>query len=193
MLLEGLKIGFGITGSFCTFSAVLPEIDKIVKEGAFVTPIISEAVDSFDTRFGKSEDIKQKLKAITGNDVIATIVDAEPIGPKAMLDVMVVAPCTGNTIAKICNAITDSPVTMACKAHLRNCKPVVIAISTNDGLGANAKNIGQLLNTKNIYLVPFGQDNPAIKPNSLVSKVELLIPTILEAINGKQLQPVLVK
>lgn len=191
MLLEGLRIGFGITGSFCTFGKVIPEIERLVQEGAEVYPIISDSVDKYDTRFGTAEEFKQKFKAAAGRDYITSIVEAEPIGPKALLDVMVVAPCTGNTLSKLANAVTDTSVTMACKAHLRNNRPVVIAVSTNDGLGANAKNLGQLLNMKNIFLVPFGQDSPGTKPNSLVADTELILPTILEALKGKQIQPIL--
>jgi len=192
MLLEGLKIGFALTGSFCTFDKVIPEIENIVNEGAEVFPIISESVDNFDTRFGKSNDFKEQIKSITKKSIISSIVDAEPIGPKSLLDILIVAPCTGNTLAKLANAITDTPVTMACKAHMRNGKPLVLSISTNDGLGANAKNIGLLLNTKNIYLVPFHQDDPIKKPNSLVANTQLIIPTIIEALKGKQIQPILV-
>jgi dipicolinate synthase subunit B len=193
MQLKGLKVGFAITGSFCTFSKITPEIEKIVKEGAEVYPIISEAVDSFDTRFGNANDFKLKLQTMTDKKIISTIVEAEPIGPKSLIDILVIAPCTGNSLAKIANAVTDTPVTLACKAHLRNNKPVIIAISTNDALGANAKNLGILLNTKNIYFVPFGQDDPQKKCNSLVSKMDLIVPTILEALNGKQIQPMLVQ
>lgn len=192
MLLDGLKIGFGLTGSFCTIDSVFPQIEKLISEGADVIPIISFSVDKYDTRFGKAEDIKSRLKSVTGKNVIATIVDSEPIGPKNLLDIMVVAPCTGNTLSKIANAITDTPVTMACKAHLRNNKPVVLSISTNDGLGGNARYIGQLINTKNMYLVPFGQDNPVSKPNSLVAKIDLILPTIQKALGGKQIQPMLI-
>lgn len=192
MLLDGLKIGFGLTGSFCTIDSVFSQIEKLISEGADVIPIISFSVDKFDTRFGKAEDIKSRLKSLTGKDAIATIVDSEPIGPKNLLDIMVVAPCTGNTLSKIANAITDTPVTMACKAHLRNNKPVVLSISTNDGLGGNARYIGQIINTKNMYLVPFGQDNPVSKPNSLVAKIDLILPTIQKALEGKQIQPLLI-
>jgi dipicolinate synthase subunit B len=192
MLFEGLKIGFAITGSFCTINKVVSEVEKLVKEGAEVYPILSNIVDECDTRFGTAKDLKDTLKTITGKDPISTIVGAEPIGPKSILDILVIAPCTGNTMAKITNAITDTPVTMAYKAHLRNQKPVVIAISTNDGLGANGSNIGRLINTKNVFIVPFGQDSPNDKPNSLVAKMELLSPTIKEALNGKQIQPILV-
>jgi len=192
MLFEGLKIGFAITGSFCTINKVVSEVEKLVKEGAEVYPILSNIVDECDTRFGTAKDLKDTLKTLTGKDPISTIVGAEPIGPKSILDILVIAPCTANTMAKITNAITDTPVTMAYKAHLRNQKPVVIAISTNDGLGANGSNIGRLINTKNVFIVPFGQDSPNDKPNSLVAKMELLSPTIKEALNGKQIQPILV-
>jgi dipicolinate synthase subunit B len=191
MLLNGIKVGIALTGSFCTIGKVIPEIEKLVLEGADVYPAISEVVDKFDTRFGKAEDWKGKLKNITGKDIISSIVEAEPIGPKAFLDVLVVAPCTGNTLSKIANAVTDTTVTMACKAHLRNQKALVIGISTNDGLSANAKNLGLLLNMRNIYFVPFGQDDPVKKCNSLIADMEKLIPTIKLALEGIQIQPVL--
>jgi dipicolinate synthase subunit B len=192
MLLNNLKIGLAITGSFCTIDSIYPEIENMIKEGAKVVPIVSETVCSNNTRFGRAEDIKLKLENLTGKKVISSIVEAEPIGPKSLLDVLVVAPCTGNTLGKIANAITDTSVTMAAKAHLRNQKPVVIAISTNDGLGANARNLGILLNSRNIYFVPFGQDDPIKKCNSLIAKMDMIIPTIVEALRGKQLQPILV-
>ncbi len=192
MLFEGLKIGFAITGSFCTISKVIPEVENIVKEGAEVYPILSNTVDEYDTRFGTAKDLKDILMLATKKEPISTIIEAEPIGPKSIFDILIIAPCTGNTLAKIANAITDTPVTMAFKAHSRNQKPVVIAISTNDGLGANVNNIGKLINMKNVFLVPFGQDNPKDKPNSLVAKMELLTETIQEALKGRQIQPVLV-
>ncbi len=192
MLLKGVRIGYAITGSFCTFAKTIPQIEKLVNEGADVIPIISESVDKYDTRFGKAEDLKNTLTSITGKSPICSIVEAEPIGPKAMLDILVIAPCTGNTIAKIANAITDSSVSMACKAHLRNMRPVVIAVSTNDGLGANAKNIGVLLNMKNIYMVPFGQDDPIKKCTSLVADFDQILPTILNAQQNCQIQPILI-
>lgn len=191
MQLDGIKLGFALTGSFCTLEKVMPEVEKLVCEGAKVYPIISETISKFDTRFGKASEWKTKLKAITGNDIISTIIEAEPIGPKGLLDAIVVAPCTGNTLAKIAAGITDTSVTMACKAHLRNLRPVVIAVSTNDGLAANAKNLGLLLNTKNVYLVPFGQDDPIKKANSLVAKTEMILPTVVEALKGRQIQPLL--
>lgn len=192
MLLKGVRIGFAVTGSFCTFAKIIPQVENLVNEGAEVIPIISESVNLYDTRFNKAEDFKDTLQAITGRQPINSIVDAEPIGPKALLDILVIAPCTGNTISKIANAITDSPVTMACKAHLRNMRPVVIAVSTNDGLGANAKNIGILLNMKNIYMVPFGQDDPIKKCTSLVADFDQILPTILNAQQNCQIQPILV-
>lgn len=192
MLLKGVRIGFAVTGSFCTFAKIIPQVENLVNEGAEVIPIISESVNLYDTRFNKAEDFKDTLQAITGRQPINSIVDAEPIGPKALLDILVIAPCTGNTISKIANAITDSPVTMACKAHLRNMRPIVIAVSTNDGLGANAKNIGILLNMKNIYMVPFGQDDPIKKCTSLVADFDQILPTILNAQQNCQIQPILV-
>jgi len=193
MNLKGKTIGFGLTGSHCTFAEVMPEIKKLVDEGANVIPIITQAVKTTDTRFGKTEDWQNQLKEITGNEIISTIVDAEPIGPKGLLDVMVIAPATGNTISKMANAITDSPVLMAAKAQLRNGKPVVIAISTNDGLGLNGVNISRLIATKNIFLVPYGQDAPLKKPNSLVARMDLIKETCEAALEYKQLQPVIVE
>ncbi|ACL76055.1 dipicolinate synthase subunit B [Ruminiclostridium cellulolyticum] len=192
MLLEGIKVGFALTGSFCTFNKAVPQIENLINEGAEVFPIISQVVNDFDTRFGTAEDLKAKLKQITGKAPVCTIIEAEPFGPKEILDILVIAPCTGNTIAKIANAVTDTSVTMACKAHLRNARPVVIGVSTNDGLSANAKNIGVLLNTKNIYMVPFGQDDPTKKCTSLVADFEKTIPTVVEALKNKQIQPILI-
>ncbi len=193
MRLDGLKIGFALTGSFCTIGKVIPEVEKLVSAGAEVIPIISGSVDRFDTRFGTAKDLRLKLEGITGKKIIDSIIDAEPFGPKSLVDIVIVAPCTGNTLAKIACGITDTSVTMACKAHMRNQKPLVIAISTNDGLGANAKNIGLLLNMKNIFMVPFGQDGPDSKPNSIVSDETLILPTIENALKGKQIQPMLIK
>lgn len=192
MRLQNIKVGFALTGSFCTFSKIIPEIQKLVNEGAEVFPIMSEASYNIDTRFGNAEDFINRIEEITNKKIISTITEAEPIGTEAFLDILVVAPCTGNTLAKLANAITDTTVLMATKAHLRNNKPVVIGISTNDGLGANAKNLGLLLNTKNIFFIPFSQDNPSIKQNSIVAKMELIIETILEALKGKQVQPLLI-
>lgn len=192
MRFQDVRIGFALTGSHCTIEEVLPQIKNLVSAGAKVQPIISYAVDTMDTKFGTSEKWKTALKDITGVEPINTIVGAEPFGPKKLADIIVVAPCSGNTVAKLANGITDSPVLMAIKAHLRNQRPVVLAISTNDGLGINAKNIGLLINVKNIYMVPFGQDNPGGKPNSLKAKMELIMDTVEQALQGKQIQPVLI-
>ena len=191
MELMGLKIGWALSGSFCNFEFVFLEIEKLVNKGADIYPIISYAVDSFDTRFGRAEDWKSKLREITKKELITTIIEAEPVGPKLGLDALIVAPCTGNTIAKLANGITDTTVTMACKAHFRNQKPLILAIASNDGLGANAKNIGLLLNMKNVYLVPFSQDDPSGKPNSLISDFEKIEPALLGAVANKQIQPIL--
>lgn len=192
MRLAGKSIGFALCGSHCTLSRVFVEIEKLVAEGAEVIPILSYAVATTDTKFGQSSEWKEKLFQITGKVPLETIVDVEPIGPQKLLDILVVAPCTGNTMAKIANGIIDTPVTMATKAQLRNGRPVVLAISTNDGLGLNAKNLGILLNAKNIFWVPFGQDNPEHKPNSLDARLDLLLPTVEAALQGRQLQPILV-
>ncbi|MGB9791507.1 MAG: dipicolinate synthase subunit B [Thermacetogeniaceae bacterium] len=193
MNLKGIRLGFVVTGSHCTMKNVLTEIDNLVKEGADVYPVVSYSISTTDTRFGKASEFCNKLKEITGHEPIKTIVDAEPIGPNKLFDVLVVAPCTGNTLAKLANGITDTPALMAIKAHLRNQRPVVIAVSTNDGLGLNAKNIATLLNTKHIFLVPFGQDNPIEKPNSLVARLDKIRDTIRLALEGKQIQPVLIQ
>lgn len=192
MGINGKKIGFALTGSFCTIQDVIIEMERLVFLGADLTPILSNSVATINSRFGRAEDIRRRVELITGKECIDTITEAEPIGPKKMLDIIIVAPCTGNTLGKIANGITDTPVTMAAKAHLRNKMPLVIAISTNDGLSGSAKNLGLLLNTKNVYFVPFGQDDCEKKPNSLVARFGLIVPTIEAAIEGKQLQPVLV-
>ena len=192
MSFSGVKIGFALTGSFCNFSKVVPEMENLAVLGADIYPIISYNVDTFDTRFGTADEWKKRIEDISARKIIKTIVDAEPVGPKLNLDIMIVAPCTGNTLAKLANAITDTPVTMACKAHLRNQRPLVIALATNDGLGANAKNIGLLLNMKNVYFVPFGQDDAINKPNSLIANFNLIEKTISEAIYKKQTQPLLI-
>ncbi|MHB1125538.1 MAG: dipicolinate synthase subunit B [Bacillota bacterium] len=193
MQLKGIRIGFALTGSHCTLEKTLPVVRKLVDAGAQVFPIFSETVWDTDTRFGTAEHWKIEMEKITGNKIISSVVEAEPIGPKELLDVIVVAPCTGNTLAKLANGITDSPVLMAVKGHLRNQRPVILSISTNDGLGMNAKNIGLLLNTKNIYMVPFGQDDPQKKPNSLVARIDILPESVEKALEGKQVQPILVQ
>lgn len=190
---KGKNVGYALSASHCTFDEVMPEIERFVQAGANVIPIISYSMQTTDTRFGTAEEWKRKLKEITGNDMIASIVDAEPLGPSKLLDVLTIAPCTGNTTAKLANAMTDSPVIMAAKAQLRNQRPLVLAISTNDGLSMNAANIAKLYNTKNIYFVPYGQDSPHTKPNSLVARMDLILETCAEALEGKQLQPMIIE
>lgn len=193
MSLNGKRIGFGLTGSHCTYDAVYPEIEKLVQSGAEVLPVVTYTVKNTETRFGSGEDWVDKIEKLTGHKAIATIVDAEPLGPKIPLDCMVISPITGNSISKFANAMTDSPVLMAAKATLRNQKPVVLGISTNDALGINGVNIMRLMATKNIYFIPFGQDDPIKKPNSMVARMPMLYETIEAALMGKQLQPVLVE
>ncbi|MEW9667690.1 dipicolinate synthase subunit B [Ammoniphilus sp. 3BR4] len=193
MKLAGKTIGFGVTGSHCTLEEIMPQIKRLVDEGANVIPIITHTVASTDTYFGNAADWKKQLYDITGNDIVSTIVDAEPLGPKRPLDVMVIAPMTGGSTSKLANALTDSPVLMAAKATMRNHRPVVLAISTNDGLGLNMANIAKLMAAKDIYFVPFGQDAPEKKPKSLVARMELIKETCEMALEGKQLQPVIVE
>lgn len=191
MELKGKKIGVALTGSFCTFEKTFQELQKLADLGAELHPILSNASQTISCRFGNPQMYLERLEAITGRKPILCIEGAEPIGPSGYLDILVILPCTGNTAAKLANGITDTPVLMAAKAHLRNNKPLVISISTNDGLGMNMKNIGLLLNAKNIYFVPFGQDDCVKKPNSLVAHVEQLQPTLEYALEGKQYQPLL--
>jgi dipicolinate synthase subunit B len=193
MSLKGKRIGFGLTGSHCTYDEVMPYLQQLIDEGAEVLPVVSYTLQTTNTRFGDGEEWIKKIESITGQKVIDSIVKAEPLGPKIPLDCMVIAPMTGNSMSKLANAMTDSPVLMAAKATLRNWKPVVLAISTNDALGLNGVNLMRLMATKNIYFVPFGQDAPEKKPNSMVARMELLRETIVTAIEGKQLQPVIVE
>lgn len=192
-MFENLNIGLGITGSFCNFKYIKEVIYSLQDEGANVIPIVSENVKSLDTRFYKSKDFLEMLKSTTKNKVISSIVEAEPIGPKNILDILVICPCTGNTLAKIANGITDSTILMAIKSHIRKNKPVVIGISTNDGLGAAFENIGKVINTKNFYFVPFSQDDPVNKPKSLVLDYSYILDTIKEALENRQIQPILSK
>lgn len=192
MDIRNKNIGFAFTGSFCTYKKAFIELEKLKACNCNIFTIFSERSASINSRFGNADDFIRKAEEITGNKPILTIEDAEPIGPKAYLDALAIIPCTGNTAAKLCNGITDSPVLMAAKAHIRNELPLIIAICTNDGLGANMKNIGMLLNMKNIYFVPFGQDDPVKKTKSLVAHTELLIPTIEHALSNKQIQPVVI-
>lgn len=191
MDLSGVRIGYGITGSFCTFSKTKEAMKELKKLDATILPVFSYMAASTDTRFAEAQSFQQEIINIAGNNPITTIVDAEPVGPKKLFDVMVIAPCTGNTIAKLANGIVDTPVLMAAKAHMRNLRPLVLAVSTNDAMGANFKNIGLLMNTKNIYFVPFAQDDSERKPNSLVADLTHMPATIEAALQGRQLQPVL--
>jgi dipicolinate synthase subunit B len=192
--LKGKKIGIALTGSFCTMSKIMQVIDILInQEEAEIYPIISEHVRDFDTKFGEAVKWQLQLEELGCKPPIYTIPDAEPIGPTGFLDLLLIAPCSGNTMAKLCHGITDGPVLMAAKAHLRNAKPVVIALASNDGLGMNAKNLGELLNVKNIFFVPFGQDNALKKPNSIVFAENKIVETLIEALNNRQIQPLLLQ
>lgn len=185
------NIGFAFCGSYCTFEKAIGALEKTKEIYETVTPIMSENAYSTDTRFGTARSFIQRIEAICGKRIVSTIKDAEPFGPQALLDILVIAPCTGNTIAKLASGITDSSVTMAAKAHLRNGRPILLAVSTNDGLSGNAANIGKLLNRKNIYFVPYFQDDPLKKPASVTADLGLLTEAIEAALIGIQLQPVL--
>lgn len=192
MELIGKKIGFALTGSFCTFQKTITELEKIKQiKNTDITPIMSFNSYNLDTKFGKAQDFIDKIENLTNHKIINSIQTAEPIGPKKMFDILIVAPCSGNTIAKLANDIIDTPVTMAVKSHLRNNRPVVIAISTNNALSGSAENIGKLLNRKNYYFVPFKQDNPITKPNSLVFDPTYIIKTLEYALDKEQIQPIL--
>jgi dipicolinate synthase subunit B len=186
-----MKAGFALTGSFCTFSKAIPQISSLKEAGFEVIPIMSEISYSTDTRFGRAADFCNEIETTAGREIIHTIVQAEPIGPQKLLDVLVIAPCTGNTIGKLAGGITDTCVTMAAKAHLRNGRPLVIAVATNDALGASARNIGSLLNTRNVFFVPMYQDDCNKKPTSLVADFDLIVQTVAEALHGRQIEPVL--
>ena len=187
-----LKIGFAMCGSFCTFSKAIEQMKYLAGKGYDITPILSPSSAATDTRFGKAADFIKEVTQICGKEPITTIVQAEPIGPKKMFDALLVAPCTGNTLAKLANGITDTCVTMAVKSHLRNARPAILGVSTNDALGAAAKNIGLLMNAKNIYFVPMKQDNPQGKPNSVVADFSKAEAAILAALQGYQAQPLFV-
>lgn len=193
MKLSECNIGFAITGSFCTFDKIKSQIKVLKDEGADVTPIFSFNAYNMDTRFAKAKDFLDEVKTITGKEGMSTIQQAEAIGPNKLFDVLVIAPCTGNTMAKLANGITDTPVLMAAKAHLRNNRPLVISISTNDALGINLQNIGKLMIMKNIYFVPFGQDDYIKKPNSMIADVERIKETVEAAMEKEQIQPVILR
>lgn len=188
--MEKLRAGVALCGSYCTFKKAVDTFERLCQQYD-VTPIMSERSSVTDTRFGRAEDFRARLEKASGKEIVDSVVKAEPIGPKRLLDVLIIMPCTGNTIAKLANGITDSAVTMAAKAHLRNERPVVLAVSTNDALCGNAENIGKLLARKNIYFVPFYQDDPMGKPASLAADLTMIEATVAAAMEGKQIQPVL--
>ena len=186
--MNGTSVGFALCGSFCTFQKVIPCMRELVRRGAEVTPILSEAAFATDTRFGTAADFRREIESVCGRPVLHTLTDVEPIGPKKLLDLLIVAPCTGNTLGKLSCGITDTAVTLAVKAHLRNARPVLLAVSTNDALGASAQNIGRLMNVRHIYFVPMAQDDPVQKPNSVVADFTRLCAAAEAALQGKQLQ-----
>ena len=190
MSMEKLRLGLALCGSYCTYEKLFAALPALAQEFELV-PIMSDTAAETDTRFGTAAQHIRRLMEVTGKHVITTVAEAEPLGPKLPMDALLIAPCTGNTLAKLANGVTDSSVTMAAKAHLRNGRPLVIAFSTNDGLSGSAENIGRLLNRKNIYFVPFGQDDPAKKPRSLQADFRLLAETVEAALRGEQLQPIL--
>lgn len=187
---QKLRLGFAMCGSFCTLDNAVIELEKL-SEKYDILPIMSAITYSTDTRFGKAKDFQSRITKVCSKEIISTVAGAEPIGPKKLIDVMVIAPCTGNTLAKLALGVTDTSVTMAAKAHLRNGRPLVIALSTNDALSASAKNIGMLLNYRNVYFVPFCQDDPLSKERSCISDMTLIEKTIAAALNGIQLQPII--
>ena len=190
-MLEEKTVGFAMCGSFCTHSRAMEALEQVKARFAHVIPIVSEYTAAADTRFGDAHDLMREMMRICDHRVISTIKEAEPIGPQKLLDLLIIAPCTGNTLAKLAGGITDTAVTMAAKAHLRNGRPVVIAMATNDGLSAAARNIGELLGRKNYYFVPFGQDDPEKKPCSLMADFSRIGETIDAALEGRQIQPIL--
>lgn len=190
MKLEECTVGVAMTGSFCTYKKMIEQIESLVAHNINVIPIFSDSAQTLDSRFGHPKDFMDTLEKITSNKPVLTIPAAEPLGPKNKLDLLIIAPCTGNTLAKLCHGITDTPVLMAAKGHLRNGKPLIIFLSSNDSLGINFTNIGSLMNMKHIYFVPFGQDNYKQKPNSMVSHFDLIEDTLQAALNGEQLQPI---
>ncbi|HWI51451.1 MAG TPA: dipicolinate synthase subunit B [Symbiobacteriaceae bacterium] len=190
--LTGKKIGVAMAASHCNLARAMKQLELLVAEGADLFPIISNNVRTTETRFGKPDDWITQIERITGKHPLSSIPEVEPFGPKVQLDCLVVMPCTGNTLAKLANAINDTPVCMAAKAQMRNHRPLVLAVTTNDGLGMNARNLGVMLGARNVYFVPFRQDSPTGKPTSIDSDIEQgLIPTILAAMDGRQVQPVL--
>lgn len=189
--MDKLRFGYALTGSFCTFTKTFEQMKKLVNSGADVYPIMSFNASLVDTRFGKADDFIRRAKELTGHNVIKTIVDAEPVGPMKMFDILIVSPCTGNTLSKLANGIYDTPVTLAVKSHLRNQRPVLIGISTNDALSTSSKNIGTLMNYKNYYFIPMKQDDYESKPFSVVCDFEKTYEAAILALSGKQMQPII--
>lgn len=190
--LNGLKLGVALCGSFCTFSKAIHTIEELTKLGVDIYPIMTQTAYETSTRFGEAANIINQIETLTNKKIINNIVTAEPLGPKNIIDALLIAPCTGNTLAKMALGITDSAVLLAAKSLMRNGKPVIITLASNDALGANLKNIGEMLNKKNIYFTPLGQDDPAKKPYSLVADFSLIQKTLALALNGEQIQPVLI-
>ena len=188
---SSITLGFALCGSFCTFDAVLTQLEAMIVEFPNIIPIMSTTSYETSTRFGTAETFRTRLEAACKHPILHTIAEAEPIGPKKLLDVLVIAPCTGNTLAKLANGIADTPVTLAAKAHLRNERPIVIAVSTNDALAGNAENIGKLLSRRHYYFVPMRQDNALKKPRSVVADFTRIPDTIRAALDGRQVQPIL--
>lgn len=189
--MQSVTLGFAMCGSFCTFDAVLQQLALLKEEFSEIIPIMSTVSYETDSRFGTAQSFRERLEAICGHEILHTIPQVEPIGPKKLLDALVIAPCTGNTLSRLACGAADTPVTLACKAHLRNESPVILAVSTNDGLAGNAESIGRLLNRRHYYFVPFRQDAPQKKPRSVVADFSLLGETVRLALEGKQLQPIL--
>ncbi|MDD7354790.1 MAG: dipicolinate synthase subunit B [Oscillospiraceae bacterium] len=189
--MDSIKVGFAMCGSFCTFSKAIESIENLINKGVEIVPIMSYNAYSTDTRFGRAKEHIEKIENLCSRKIICTLTGAEPIGPKKIIDALIIEPCTGNTLAKLASGIADTPVTLSAKSNLRNSNPVIIAVSTNDALGNAAKNIGALQNAKNIYFVPYRQDDPVKKPNSLVADFSMTYDTLIEALDGKQIQPMI--
>lgn len=185
-----MRIGYAVCGSFCTHKYVLPVMERLIAEGHEILPIFSEITAGTDTRFGTAKDFTEKVTALTGHAPLCSVREAEAVGPKKLTDIMVISPCTGNTLSKLANGITDSSVTMAAKANLRNGRPLLLAVATNDALGASAQNIGRLMNTRNVFFVPMAQDDPVGKPTSVIAAFELIPEALKAAAEGKQIMPV---
>ncbi len=189
--MDSIKVGFAMCGSFCTFSKAIESIENLINKGVEIVPIMSYNAYSTDTRFGRAKEHIEKIENLCSRKIICTLTGAEPIGPKKIIDALIIEPCTGNTLAKLASGIADTPVTLSAKSNLRNSNPVIIAVSTNDALGNAAKNIGALQNAKNIYFVPYRQDDPVKKPNSLVADFSMTYDTLIDALDGKQIQPII--